>query len=85
VWQLTISKGKGKARAATTIITTDSDGDVMMRETVIGTKPEAGDSKPEDSPYDLCICGMDAQVAPKQIGCSNMVNERGDSAEITKD
>jgi len=82
------SKGKGKAKVTETgnltPVTADSDGDLEMREIVLNTErkelPVDVDSE-EDPPYDLCICGLDAQVARAQIDCSSMVSKKQDRIE----
>jgi hypothetical protein len=75
---LPLDKRKGKAKVTETgnltPITTDSDGDLEMRGAVLSKEhKDPHDKMDEGAPYDLCICGLDAQVARAQIDCSNMV------------
>jgi len=77
------NKGKGKARVTDTghltPITADSDGDLEMREATMITEivraEQEKDTKP--LPYDLCLCGADAQASSRNsplLACSSMVS-----------
>lgn len=72
-------RSKGKAKVTEmgnlTPITADSDGDLEMRESVLNKEPNVAHDEPTGAPpYDLCICGLDAQGARgAQIDCNNMV------------
>lgn len=75
---------KGKARITDTgnltPITADSDGDIEMRREMLAV--EATNSihetnKQEVPPYDLCLCGEDAQTSHHRrqlVACNNMVS-----------
>jgi hypothetical protein len=80
-----VDKGKGKARVTETghltPITADSDGDLEMREATLITKEDFAAEQEESSapplPYDLCLCGKDAQSSTRKsqmIACASMVS-----------
>jgi hypothetical protein len=80
-----VDKGKGKARVTETghltPITADSDGDLEMREATLSTEIASRANKHQHTqvspPYDLCVCGQDAQSSTRKapmIACSNMVS-----------
>jgi hypothetical protein len=83
IGQTRVDKGKGKARVTETgnltPITADSDGDLEMREATLITDAEFDADREESSappPYDLCLCGKDAQASTRKspmIACANMV------------
>ncbi|KAF2826528.1 hypothetical protein CC86DRAFT_323881 [Ophiobolus disseminans] len=59
-----------------TPVTADSDGDVNMQEFTLSShacvRADDYDGSGWVPPYDLCLCGQDAQVARAQIGCTGM-------------
>jgi hypothetical protein len=81
--QIRADKGKGKARITDTghltPITADSDGDLEMREATLATEGDFRVDQEASSsflPYDLCVCGKDAQASTRKspmIACASMV------------
>lgn len=77
-------KGKGKARITETgqltPVTHDSDGDLEMREATLSTAVDPMNTISETTPplpYDLCLCGEDAQASYRTsplIACASMVS-----------
>jgi hypothetical protein len=87
--QRKFDKGKGKARVTETghltpimtPIISDSDGDLEMREATLITEEDfAADQEASSAPllpYDLCLCGKDAQSSTcksQMIACASMVS-----------
>jgi hypothetical protein len=82
--QRKLNKGKGKARVTDTghltPVTADSDGDMDMREMTLCTEAGVGIDQGQKTgvvlPFDVCLCGEDAQDSRRTsplIACNNMV------------